>query len=65
MDGQDTWPSFFIFSKIIFSKTVTILREIVTSFCIIYRYFCTKTTNTDMRVSLKRKGNFKTIGKIA
>ena len=48
MDGQDIWPSFFIFSKIIFSKTVTILREIVTSFCIIYRYFCTKTTNTDI-----------------
>ena len=36
------------------SKTVTILREFVTPFCVIYRYFCTKrrsVMNTDNKIS--------------
>ena len=36
------------------SKTVTILRRIVTPFCVTYRYFCTKrrsVMNTDNKIS--------------
>ena len=35
-----SWNDFYYMQYI--CKTVTILREFVTSFCVTYRYFCTK-----------------------